>query len=255
MTSVFKSAPFDHNHIERFLIAVGNLFSGITVQKFNATGDKIQSYIVPVEYAARDKWISRLREQANLEGPQLGITLPRMSFELTDVQYAPERKIGVNGTYAIGTVNGMRGKIFPPTPYDVIFNVYCMTKDQKNDSMQVMEQILPYFQPYMTINYEILPEYKIFKDIPISFQSYEVDDAYEGSPEDQRTVVQTFTFSAQMDFFGPMLASTAIIKHTLVDFTFTPTGTNITTLASQVTPLTANANDKYTIVDTITDRI
>lgn len=253
--SLFKQYPYDHQHIERFLIAFGNLFTGITIQKWDANGKKQSSFEVPIEYAPKDKWVSRIREQNDLTGPQVKMTLPRMAFEVVDIQYAPERKIGVNGVYALGTANGVRGKVYPPTPYDVIINLYLVTKDQKNESFQAIEQMLPYFQPYMMVNYKILPEYAIKKDVPITFQSYQTEDTFEGSHEEQRTVTQIFTFSAQMDFFGPTLLNTAIIKDVLVKFGYDSTRPIHTTLETKIDPITANPGDTYTIVETKTEII
>ena len=195
-----------------------------------------------------------LRERSDLNAHQVKMTLPRMAFEMVDIQYAPDRKIGVNGSYAVGEINGMRGKIFPPTPYDCIFELYVLTKDQ-NDSLQIVEQILPYFQPYMTMNYEILPEYKIFKDVPVTFQAYRTEDTYAGSPEEQRTVTTIFTFAAQMDFFGPMTATTAVIKDAIVKMGENYGKPTNITLEAKVDPITASISDSHTINTTITERI
>lgn len=251
--SIFQQRPFYHEHIERFIIAFGELFTGITIQKHDENGNKIQSYTVPVEYAPKNKWVSRLREQNDLQANQVKITLPRIAFEMTDIRYAPERKIGVNGTYAIGNIGGMRGKIYPPTPYDVVFSVYIATKDQ-HDALQIVEQIVPYFQPYMTLNYEILPEYQIKKDIQITIDAYQTEDTFEGSPEDQRTITQIFTFSAQMDFFGPTMASPAIIKNAFVEFGYEFGKQRNITVNTKVNPLTAKPDDKYTVDTIITER-
>jgi len=252
--SIFQNTPYKHDHILKFIVAFGNLFTGVTISKTDATGTKKQVYECPIEYAPKNKWISMLRERSDLNAHQVKMTLPRMAFEMVDIQYAPDRKIGVNGSYAVGEINGMRGKIFPPTPYDCIFELYVLTKDQ-NDSLQIVEQILPYFQPYMTMNYEILPEYKIFKDVPVTFQAYRTEDTYAGSPEEQRTVTTIFTFAAQMDFFGPMTATTAVIKDAIVKMGENYGKPTNITLEAKVDPITASISDSHTINTTITERV
>lgn len=257
---IFRDTPFYHQTIERFIIAFGQLFTGITIQKTDANGNKIQSYEAPIEYAPKNKWESRIREQNDLTSPQVKMTLPRIAFEVSDIKYAPDRKIGVNGVYAVGTMPAtatrpaMRGKIFPPTPYDVTFSLYVATKDS-TDAFQILEQILPYFQPYMTLTYIILPEYNITKDSPVTFQAYQIDDTYDGSPEDQRLETQTFTFGAQMDFFGPMILTDKIIKNVIASLgeSFNlPTNVKINNV---VNPITAAVHDTYTIVETINETI
>jgi hypothetical protein len=252
--TLFRTTPFYHQTIERFVVAFGQLFTGMTIQKKDINGNKLQSYEAPIEYAPRNKWISRLREQNDLTMPQVKMTLPRMAFELSDIKYAPERKIGVNGVYAIGNINGMRGKIFPPTPYDVTFSFYVATKDS-NDGYQILEQILPYFQPYMTLTYEILPEYRITKDVPVTLVSYQDEDNYDGSPDEQRIEIQTFTFSAQMDFFGPMIISDKIIKEVIIRLGESFNMPTNITLDSTVVPRTAGISDVYTIIDTVNEMI
>lgn len=252
--SVFGRTPFYHETIVKFITAFGELFSDITIQKRDANGAKKQVYSVPIEYAPKNKWVSRVREQNDLAANQVKITLPRMAFEMVDIRYAPDRKIGVNGVYALGTANGMRGKVYPPTPYDCIFNLYVMTKDQ-GDSLQVLEQILPYFQPYMTIVYEILPEYGISKDVPITLQAYQTEDTYEGSPEEQRTVTQIFTFAAQMDFFGPTVLNSAIIKNINIYLGENPITPRTVNIRVVVDPPSANKSDPHTETITITETI
>lgn len=247
--SIFKNTPFYHQHILKFIVAFGNLFTGITIVKRDEAGNKKQVYECPIEYAPKNKWVSMIRERNDLTASQVKMTLPRMAYEMTDIKYAGNRKIGVNGTYAVGMNNGLKGKIFPPSPYDVTFELYVMTKDQ-NDSLQIVEQILPYFQPYMTMNYEILPAYKIFKDIPITLDGYRTEDTYQGSPEDVRTVTTIFTLSAQMDFFGPTLVNTAIIKDAIVKFGHSYGLPTHTTLEAKVNPLSASESDPHTIVET-----
>lgn len=252
--SLFNTAPFDHEHISRFIVAFGELFTGITIQKRSASGEVLQSYEVPIEYSPKNKWISRLREQEDLMANQVKITLPRAAFEMTDIRYAPDRKIGVNGTYAIGNINGMRGKIYAPTPYDMEFQLYIMTKDQ-DDAQQVVEQVIPYFNPFLTINYEILPQYQIKKDVPITLTAYQSQDTYEGSPEEQRTVTTIFTFQAQMDFFGPLFATTSVIKNVNLYFSQNPLYINPTiNINAKVDPITASKDDVYTIIETITEK-
>jgi len=249
--SLFNQTPYKHEHILRFFTAFGDIFSGITITKQNSTGKKLQSYEVPIEYAPKNKWLTRVREQNDLTKQQVKMTLPRMAFEMIDIRYAPERKIGVNGSYALGNASGMRGKIFPPAPYDVIFNLYVLTKDQ-NDSLQILEQIIPYFQPYLMLNYEILPEYQITKDIPITLQAYQTEDAFEGSPEEVRTVNQVFTFAAQMDFFGPTIVNSSIIKDVIVNMGYQYGKPTTSTIDVRVSPLTASKDDVHTINTTIT---
>lgn len=254
MSSLYNN-HFYHQTIKRFLVAFGELFEGLSIIKRDENGNRLQDYPVEIEYGPKNKWISRQREQPDLTAQQVQITLPRMSYEIVDIQYDPTRKVGVNGSYAVGSIGNMRSKIFNPVPYDVIIQLRSYTKDQQH-SQQIMEQIVPFFQPYLSLNFEILPEFKIFKDVPILLQSYEQVDTYDTSPEELRIVQQTFTFSAQMDFFGPLIGSTGVIKDIIISLSEDKTfSTDTVEIEIKVDPITANKNDTYIIVENIKEMI
>lgn len=249
--SVFSDNPFNFQSLERFVASLGALFSGITLTKRDNTGSKLSAIQIPISYAPKSKWQAMISERPDLEGHQVKITLPRAAFEITDIKYAADRKIGMQGAYTIGDINGKRGKIFPPAPYDVTFNLYVATKDENNDSFNIFEQIVPYFQPYMTMKYEILPLYKINKEVNISLLNYQNEDTYDGSPENQRTITQIFTFVANVDFFGPMLTNTAVIKEVLVKMAFDSSNKATHLYDLKVNPFSANATDNYAVLESI----
>jgi hypothetical protein len=249
--SVFSNTPYNFQSLERFISALGQLFTGITLVKRDNNGSKISTVQIPISYAPKSKWLAMITERPDLEGPQVKITLPRAAFEITDIKYAADRKIGMQGAYTVGDINGKRGKIFPPAPYDVTFNLYVATKDENNASFNVLEQIVPYFQPYMTMKYEILPLYKINKEVNITLLDYQNEDTYDGSPENQRTITQIFTFVANVDFFGPMITNTAVIKEVLVKTSFDSTMKATHLYDLKVNPFSANATDNYAVLESI----
>ena len=249
--SVFSDNPYNWNSLQRFVAAIGQLFTGVTLTKRDNSGSKVSAIQIPIQYSPRSKWQQMISERPDLEGPNLKLTLPRMAYEITDIKYAADRKIGMQGAYTVGDINGRRGKIFPPAPYDITFNLYVATKDENDDSFLVTEQIVPYFQPYMTMKYEILPLYKINKEVNISLLNYQNEDTYDGSPENQRTITQIFTFVANVDFFGPMLTNTAVIKEVLVKMAFDSSNKATHLYDLKVHPFSANATDNYAVLESI----
>lgn len=245
--SIFQDQAFYHETIRRLIISFGQLFQNMQLQKYDATGQKQQVIQIPCEYGPKNKWLNLIKERPDYN-QGVETVLPRMSYEITDYRYDASRKIGAKGSYTVGTLGDARAKLFNPVPWDVYINLYSMCKDQ-NTSLQILEQILPYFAPSLTVSIEILPEFKLRKDIPIVLSGVNVEDSYEGSPEDQRVVIQTFTFVAQLDLFGPVNPRHAIIKHAQANV-----GTNFemnvtdTTYKADVNPETANKTDTY-IVD------
>ena len=70
-----------------------------------------------------------------------------MSFEMTTINYDASRKTSITQTfrsYNTGNLNNVK-KVFMPVPYNVGFMLSIATK-LNDDMLQIMEQILPYFQ-------------------------------------------------------------------------------------------------------------
>lgn len=251
MTQIFKLQPYYHGTIRKLVIAFGNLFSGMRISRVNDAGVAEQVLDVPIAYGPKDKWLSMLRKRPDYT-KGLNITLPRLSFEVIDYRFDAARKIGTQGSYRIGTIDDMRAKIFNPVPYDVHIGLYSMCNSQE-ESLQILEQVLPYFSPSMTISVEVIPEFQIRKDIPLVLQGVDVADSYEGSPDNLRSVVQTFNFVAKLDLFGPIPYNNKIIKTTYTDLEQMQgdgTGQEATgdyRHVLQVNPLSANKDDTYVI--------
>jgi hypothetical protein len=254
--SIFSENPYYHGTIRNLVIALGNLFSDINISKINAAGEREQQIVVPIAYGPKHKWLSRLKEEPDLSNNgKIEITLPRMAFEITDFRYAADRKVGIPGHFLNAQLGSGRTKLFNPVPYDVIFSVYSLTKSNE-DSLQILEQILPYFSPYLNLEITILPEFNIKKTIPIVLSGVSVEDSYTGSPNEFRTITQTFSFVAKLDLFGPTPVRHDIIKTTIADVgTTIPDPMNLTVndnnrYTATVNPLSANSTDIFTIDET-----
>lgn len=244
--SLLGDTPFYHASVRKLVSSFGELFSDIVIVKKDSAGDKEQVIKVPIQYAPRNKWLEILKEDPQ-KSKNVQFTLPRMAFEITKYQYDSTRKIGPQGQFLTGTYRGRGTKLYNPVPYDVYINLYTVAKTQE-ESLQLLEQIVPYFAPSMTITLEILPEFGITKDIPIVLNSVSVDDNYQGLATDFRLVEQTFQFVAQMDFFGPIITSNKLIKHTDVSIITNLEQTQNKYVNHQdVVPETANKSDSYVV--------
>lgn len=246
-TSLFQENAFYYETTRRLITSFGQLFQGIQIQKYDAQGQKQQVLRVPCEYGPKNKWLENIKSRPDFE-QGVEITMPRLAYEIVDYRYDAARRVGTKGSYQVGNIGDKRTKLFAPVPYDVHINMYSLCKDQ-TDSLQILEQILPYFAPSLTISMEILPVFKLIKDIPIVLQGVSVEDSYEGSPEQLRTVVQTFSMIAQLDYFPPVNPKSAIIKHTNVGVSTTYAENIELSHVADVVPDTANVNDSYIITE------
>ena len=147
---------FYHKSIRNTVIAFGTIFNNINIRRLDSSGNPLQKVRVPLSYAPKEKFIARLDQNANLTGDDssVAITLPRMSFDVTGYSYDGARKLHKNQKYSVAkNASGDEKKVytqFSPVPYDVSFelNVFVANSD---DGLQVIEQILPYFQPDYTV--------------------------------------------------------------------------------------------------------
>lgn len=206
-----------HGITRKLIVGMGNLFSGIKIERRNSDNVVEQLIDVPVAYGNREKWLQRLNEEPTFDKRVL-ITLPRIGFEMVGIEYDPSRKLNkatqlrsCGGTGELGSALTAAA----PVPYNVNFVVYVMTKTQ-DDALQIVEQILPYFSPQYTITINLVPEMGIVQDIPINLNGVEISDTYEGAMESRREIVYTLAFTAKAEFLGPTKQSTNVILHTKV---------------------------------------
>lgn len=247
--SIFANKWYYHITTKSFITAFGSIFDQLIIQKHDGQGDRTQAYVVPIDFAPKNKWILMINERPDYTTNQVQITLPRMAFEIIDIKPNMSRKLGFNGTYAIGNLpDGTRTKLFNPIPIDLTISLYAVTKDN-DDMFQIIEQIVPYFQPHLTINFNLLPEFNIYKDVPISLMAVHTQDTYNTTADEQRLVETTFTFTAPLYYYPPVTNIGKIIKDVKVGFS-TDQGV-IENYEAKVNPITANQNQPHTIVETL----
>ena len=196
---------FYHEIMRKTVIAFGTVFNDINVRHQDKTGKDISTVRVPIAYGPRQKFLARLQQQPDLN-KAVQITLPRMSFEMTSIDYDPSRKSGVTQTFKAQDDKKFK-KVFMPVPYNLGFELNVLTKTQ-DDALQIVEQILPFFQPGFTLTIDLVKSIGEKRDIPLILQNISFTDDYEGNYETRRALIYTFTFTAKTYMFGPIADST-----------------------------------------------
>ena len=194
--------PYYHGITRKIIIAFGQLFSDIKIQRFNNSNVVEQLIDVPVSYGNKEKWYQRAKEEADIDTRVL-ISLPRIGFDIVGIQYDASRKLNKFTQYrACAPVNGQFLSTFTPVPYTMTLNVYILTKTL-DDMFQIMEQIIPFFAPQYDLTINAIPDMQIVKDVPITLMGMQLDDSYEGPMANRREIIGTLTFTAKMEFIGP----------------------------------------------------
>ena len=191
---------FYHSTIRKYVIAFGNIFNNIVVQRDNHT----QSIAVPIAYGPKESFLVRLRQNPNLDA-EVAITLPRMGFQIVGLNYSPNRKLSstLRNNKAISDANRSKTQ-FVPVPYDFNFDLYAFVKNT-SDGTQIVEQILPYFRPEFTTSVNVIPELDISVDTPIVLESVDIEDLYEGDFVTRQALIYSMTFKMTCYLFGPIL--------------------------------------------------
>ena len=197
---------FEHFYNEIFrsvIIAVGSLFNGIEIHKKDANDDTFSVIKVPLAYGPTQKFLARLEQQADLNKP-VSMTLPRMSFEFIGLQYDPSRKATQTQAFHPVTDNGTKTKkVVMPVPYNMDFELSIMTK-LNDDMLQIIEQILPYFQPSYTLPIKLLGDLRETVNVPLQIENISFTDDYEGNFDTRRALVYTIRLTAKTNLYGPI---------------------------------------------------
>jgi len=209
---------FYHGIIKKLVVGFGTLFNDINIVRTDANGNQVSTIKVPISYGPIQKFLAKIKQQPDLEAKG-NITLPRLSFEIVGFSYDSTRKCAVTQTFkAVGDDNKIR-KVYMPVPYNVTFDLNLMSK-YNEDSLQVMEQILPFFQPALTLTIDLVESIGEKKDIPFVLDNIVFNDNYDKTNfEDTRIIVHTFRFTAKAYLFGPVVdSSDELIKKVQVDY-------------------------------------
>ena len=242
-----------HQIVRKTIIGFGTLFNNIYVRHETQEGVTAQEMKVPLAYGPSQKFLARLEQQPDLN-KMVAITLPRMSFEMTDIAYDATRKSGITQTFkALDSRDSKLKKVYMPVPYNLGFELSIMCK-LNDDALQIIEQILPYFQPSFNLTVDLVSSIGEKRDIPIVLSNISFQDDYEGDYATRRALIYTLRFEAKTYLFGPVAESSeGLIKKVIVD---TAMDTNTAQAKREMRytvepdPITANPGDDFGFSET-----
>lgn len=208
-------ASYNHGVIRKYIIMFGSMFNDIDISRYDKTGARIQSIRVPIAYGPKEKFLARLRQDPDLDRA-VATQLPRMSFEVTDMSYAPTRTLNkLQRNTSLGSTASALTSQFTPVPYDINITLSAMFANNE-DAVQVVEQILPYFRPEFTHSVKLVPETGQYFDIPTVLNGMTIEDTYESDFQTRRAIIYSFQFVVKGYIFGPV-SNKGVIKRTVVD--------------------------------------
>lgn len=240
---------FYNQTLRKMTIAFGQIFNNIQIKRKDSNGNVVQSIRVPLAYAPKEKFLTRLDQQPNLNDRQFAVTLPRLSFEITGLSYDGERKLTRVQKYKTVKSN-IDGKVmnfnYTPVPYNLSFSLYSFTASAEA-GLQIVEQILPFFQPDYTITLNDNTAMGTTRDVPIVLNNVAYEDSYDGDFNERRVLTYTLTFTSKFYLYGPVVDQ-KVIKQVQVDqYTDMPVNAPKREQRYTVTPnpITADADDNF----------
>lgn len=214
MSGVFGN-HFYHRITRKMVVAFGSLFNDIQLVRYNKAGTtELERMLVPIVYAQKEKFYNGIKGDPNLL-KSIQVSLPRISFEIVGVDYDPTRKQNslIRNTNLATSTNTTQKSQYMGVPYNYEFSLSIYVRNIE-DGWQIVEQILPIFNPDYTLTLDLVNTMGIKKDVPIMLNSvgYTVD--YESSHDDDTTRIVMFdlTFTVRAMLFGPISDSKVITK-------------------------------------------
>jgi hypothetical protein len=227
---------FYYEAIRKTVIAFGTLFNNIYIKHKNNEGKTVSTLKVPFAYGPTQKFLARLEQSPDLNKP-IQITTPRMSMEITGLSYDAARKGSTTRAFIAKDGDNKPKKSYLPVPYNLNFELSIFTK-LEDDMFQIVEQILPYFQPHYTITITAVEEIQEKKDIRFNLDNISISDNYEGNFEDRRALIWTLKFTAKIYMFLPVSTDSiesSIINKVSIGFA---AGSDSTTISNDITIIT-----------------
>jgi len=208
---------FYNETIKRSVSIFGTLFNNIDVADIKADGTVLSIRKVPISYGPKAKFLARLQNETNLnDGNRTAISLPRIAFELTGFEYDQSRqqnKLFRNTKTTQETDKVNRKFQYAPAPYNLNFTLSIMA-NKMNDALQIVEQILPYFQPDYTVTMKMIDDMSDNRDVPVILNTVSFEDTYQGGFDERRIITYDLEFQMQLYFFGPVYQG-KIIKNVI----------------------------------------
>lgn len=229
---------------KKLIVAFATVFDEIEI-----TDDFGRPYKVPLIFSQKEKFIEAMSPSKVSVSSSIDITFPRMGFELAGMNFAPERHVNPLNRIEDETDDGEEITTYNRVPYDLQFDLFIGAR-KLEDSLKVLEQIVPFFAPELTVTIKDREDFKLETNVPIILNSVSLQVDYEGTFDTRRTIVWNLNFTVK-GYYYPDRRATNLIKQTILNFGDQDYENIFSRYTSTVSPIDAGPQDDYTIIDTI----
>ena len=242
---------FYHSTMRKAVAVFGTIFNNINVIRTKADGTVLNQIKVPLSYGPKQKFLARLDGSAGADA-SMAMKLPRMAFEITSLELDSTQKLSKRNTITESHASDVTKKktIKHEVAYNINMSLFVLAKNQ-DDGLQVVEQILPYFQPEYNVTITPVTGFAYKQDVPIILTGVTISDDYEGDFITRRALIYQLDFTMKMKFFGPT-GNQGVIREVNIDFNNDSGGAEILeNMDFTITPSNADEDDNFTVTTTI----
>lgn len=222
--------------IRAITVALLDMFNDIRVVKYDSNNVPVSEKDVPITFGPVEKYHQdriedHYYDMNNVEHNQrYYLQIPRIALVPTGISYDPDRATGVNewrywyqqSLELSGTEIDEVFSDYQPTPCNFSFTVYI-----KNDSMdymsQILENILPYFNPTLMLRVKEFSFLNVERDLPVTLEGVGYDFIDDENAPDTRFVNATLNLVVKGYMYRPVVTS-KIIKYINSKYIYLPTG-------------------------------
>lgn len=203
---------FYHKTIFKSVATFGTLFNDITVKRKDKDGNTVQDIKVQLTYSPRGKFLSKIQETAGEERKKTSVNLPVIGFEISGFNYDSLRKQNSLNKRFHTKEDGIVKRSYSPVPYNINYNLSIYVENF-DDGLQIVEQIIPFFDPYLNIPSKLIyDDLNIIDDVSVSLDSISLDESYEGAFTDRRIIIWNLNFTMKTNIFKPVVDSNVILS-------------------------------------------
>jgi hypothetical protein len=207
---------FYNQAVRKTVISFGTLFNNIELKKI-VDGQVMEVEKVPLAYGPKQKFLYRLQGNPT-DGRKVAITMPRMYFEMTGIDYDPSRKTPATQKYKT-VINDEGNEVrtqYVPVPYNISFEVGILAKSQ-DDGLQILEQILPFFQPSFSMSLKFIPDMDEVRDVAVVLNNVDFEDDWEDDFTTRRSITYSMQFTCKSYIYGPYTKADVIRKSRIIE--------------------------------------
>lgn len=205
---------FYNKNLRKLVVAFGSLFSNIQVEHENPDAIDNLRIRVPLSYAPQEKFVQRWLQPSSIDDTtRIEKQLPVMSYIINNIIPDPSRRRNkFSYTKAYNVVDDQcqntGNQVFQEVPVNVNFTLYIYTR-HIDDTLQIMEQIIPYFNPEHVVTLT-MNEVNQNVNIPIIMGTNSVSERFDGELSSRRINISSISFTAKSYIFGIIKPITTI---------------------------------------------